>query len=91
MSQPKRFQYIILSGGQRWNRTIDTRIFSPLLYRLSYLALEVGRSCIAYKVAGVFSGFGAVGVTRTPTSKRTLDPEPSASTNSATTACHAGT
>ncbi len=26
------------SGGQRWNRTTDTRIFSPLLYRLSYLA-----------------------------------------------------
>ena len=25
-------------GGQRWNRTTDTRIFSPLLYRLSYLA-----------------------------------------------------
>ena len=27
-------------GGQRWNRTTDTRIFSPLLYRLSYLALR---------------------------------------------------
>ena len=25
-------------GGQGWNRTTDTRIFSPLLYRLSYLA-----------------------------------------------------
>ena len=25
-------------GGQRWNRTTDTRIFSPLLYQLSYLA-----------------------------------------------------
>ena len=25
--------------GQNWNRTSDTRIFSPLLYRLSYLAL----------------------------------------------------
>ena len=25
-------------GGQEWNRTTDTRIFSPLLYRLSYLA-----------------------------------------------------
>src|SRR5262249_32905863 len=24
--------------GQNWNRTSDTRIFSPLLYRLSYLA-----------------------------------------------------
>ena len=26
-----------LSGAQRRNRTTDTRIFSPLLYRLSYL------------------------------------------------------
>ena len=26
-------------GGQTWNRTRDTRIFSPLLYRLSYLAM----------------------------------------------------
>jgi hypothetical protein len=25
-------------GGQEWNRTTDTRIFNPLLYRLSYLA-----------------------------------------------------
>jgi hypothetical protein len=33
-------------GGQRWNRTTDTGIFSPLLYRLSYLAMffdELGR------------------------------------------------
>ena len=27
-------------GGQRWNRTTDTRIFSPLLYQLSYLAVS---------------------------------------------------
>ncbi len=26
-------------GGQGRNRTTDTRIFSPLLYQLSYLAL----------------------------------------------------
>jgi hypothetical protein len=26
-------------GGQGWNRTTDTGIFSPLLYRLSYLAV----------------------------------------------------
>ena len=25
-------------GGQRQDRTADTRIFNPLLYRLSYLA-----------------------------------------------------
>ena len=29
-------------GGQRQNRTADTGIFSPLLYRLSYLAGEAG-------------------------------------------------
>lgn len=28
------------NGGQRQNRTADTRIFSPLLYRLSYLATQ---------------------------------------------------
>ena len=27
-------------GGQGRNRTIDTRIFSPLLYQLSYLAVR---------------------------------------------------
>ena len=27
-------------GGQGRNRTIDTGIFSPLLYQLSYLAIE---------------------------------------------------
>ncbi len=26
-------------GGQRRNRTADTRIFNPLLYQLSYLAI----------------------------------------------------
>ena len=26
-------------GGSNWNRTSDTRIFSPLLYRLSYRAI----------------------------------------------------
>lgn len=30
-----------INGGQRQNRTADTRIFSPLLYRLSYLANDV--------------------------------------------------
>ena len=28
----------VCNGGQGQNRTADTRIFSPLLYRLSYLA-----------------------------------------------------
>ena len=29
------------NGGSEWNRTIDTRIFSPLLYRLSYRAKKM--------------------------------------------------
>ena len=29
-----------VNGAQGRNRTTDTRIFSPLLYRLSYLAAE---------------------------------------------------
>ena len=28
-----------MSGGQGQNRTADTRIFNPLLYQLSYLAI----------------------------------------------------
>jgi hypothetical protein len=28
------------SGGQGRNRTTDTRIFNPLLYQLSYLAVN---------------------------------------------------
>ena len=32
----------INAGGQEWNRTTDTRIFNPLLYRLSYLAIAFG-------------------------------------------------
>ena len=31
-----------LQGGDEWNRTIDTRIFSPLLYQLSYITLKRG-------------------------------------------------
>jgi hypothetical protein len=32
-----------VNGGQGRNRTIDTRIFSPLLYQLSYLARRDAR------------------------------------------------
>jgi hypothetical protein len=35
-------QHFDLNGGQGRNRTTDTRIFSPLLYQLSYLAAEDG-------------------------------------------------
>ena len=35
---------LIGNGGQGRSRTIDTRIFSPLLYQLSYLATRENRS-----------------------------------------------
>ena len=34
----KRIEFSKKSGGESQNRTDDTRIFSPLLYQLSYLA-----------------------------------------------------
>ena len=34
-------------GGQGRNRTADTRIFNPLLYRLSYLALACSAATVA--------------------------------------------
>ena len=34
-----KFQ-LFVSSAQSWNRTSDTRIFSPLLYQLSYLGLH---------------------------------------------------
>lgn len=34
---------LYLSGGARGNRTPDTRIFNPLLYRLSYRAIYFRR------------------------------------------------
>ena len=41
---PHSHMYILIkdfkrSGGSRQNRTVDTRIFNPLLYRLSYRAI----------------------------------------------------
>ncbi len=39
-AQTRKTQLIDSNGGQRQNRTADTRIFSPLLYRLSYLATQ---------------------------------------------------
>jgi hypothetical protein len=32
---------LLTGGGQGRNRTADTRIFSPLLYQLSYLASSI--------------------------------------------------
>ena len=37
-------EFSIGSGGQGRDRTGDTRIFSPLLYQLSYLATAVGEN-----------------------------------------------
>ena len=35
-----RLRYAPMSGGEKRDRTVDTRIFSPLLYQLSYLAMR---------------------------------------------------
>ena len=41
----------IWNGGQGRNRTTDTRIFSPLLYQLSYLAkLQRVSRCLRLRV-----------------------------------------
>ncbi len=38
---PAVCQALELGGAQGRNRTTDTRIFSPLLYRLSYLGMAL--------------------------------------------------
>jgi hypothetical protein len=38
--RPTENSWALNSGGQGRNRTTDTRIFNPLLYQLSYLALR---------------------------------------------------
>jgi hypothetical protein len=43
----KKLKALINNGGQGRNRTTDTRIFSPLLYQLSYLALFGSRPMAA--------------------------------------------
>ena len=48
-------------GGQGRNRTTDTRIFSPLLYRLSYLALRLP----SFPGRRSFTGQGGVFYTHT--------------------------
>ena len=42
-------------GGQGRNRTVDTRIFNPLLYQLSYLA-ERGRDYSEFRTPAKASG-----------------------------------
>lgn len=46
-------------GGQRRNRTADTRIFNPLLYQLSYLAfICLVKRCVLNQISGQHaSGF----------------------------------
>ena len=47
--------YAGFDGGQGRNRTADTRIFSPLLYQLSYLAtLLAGNAGCPFDLWGVF-------------------------------------
>ena len=41
----KKPDSLIFPNGEAQNRTEDTRIFSPLLYRLSYLASMNGAEC----------------------------------------------
>jgi hypothetical protein len=41
---------LILRGAEAQNRTADTRIFSPLLYRLSYLGTG-----FTLKIPGILS------------------------------------
>lgn len=42
-----------LKGGQRGSRTLDTRIFSPLLYQLSYLAVYVVLTCSSITISNL--------------------------------------
>ncbi len=54
-------------GGQGRNRTVDTRIFSPLLYQLSYLAERwriIANLILTGKKHGPASGAMPVAVVR---------------------------
>jgi hypothetical protein len=44
-------------GAQGRNRTTDTRIFSPLLYRLSYLGILILSCLIAHATLKIAIGF----------------------------------
>lgn len=44
------------NGAQSWNRTSDTRIFSPLLYQLSYLGNCLGGAVYFNLAAGGVGG-----------------------------------
>ena len=46
-----RMSYIRTVGASGRNRTSDTRIFSPLLYQLSYLGIEKGSDKISTLLA----------------------------------------
>ncbi len=37
MKEAPNVAFRALGSGDEWNRTTDTRIFSPLLYQLSYI------------------------------------------------------
>ena len=47
LGREKLEEFLRENGGERQNRTVDTRIFSPLLYQLSYLAFVLGNRLFA--------------------------------------------
>ena len=65
MSIPRRPEcgIFVKSGGQGVNRTPDTRIFSPLLYQLSYLATGRARIRLAARRSRQESGLSPIDAT----------------------------
>ena len=55
IKSPAYSEALYFDGAQRRNRTTDTRIFNPLLYRLSYLGNKLRRNVGAYLI-----GFGGL-------------------------------
>ena len=49
LARRRSINWAISAGGLRRNRTADTRIFSPLLYQLSYQAINIKHNiCLLY-------------------------------------------
>ncbi len=56
MKQPNPHRILGIPDAERRNRTADTGIFSPLLYRLSYLGLPCIYIFYPKKVKNLFLG-----------------------------------
>ncbi len=54
------FDLVVESGAQSRNRTSDTRIFNPLLYRLSYLGPDQSADWHPWGGGLIRQGIGAV-------------------------------